>query len=495
MVKEIPFIGEIDRWGLSPNYIRNELSGLGPNDTLRLLVDCPGGSVTHGIAIYNLLKHSKQRIEAVIVGLCASMATVVIGACDSIEAYGNTVFLVHRPSTLFYWDYKNVNDLEEERDILLQMENAMLDSYVRNTSLTEKEFRKKFFDDGKDHVFTAAKAKEYGFIHAIVEDKELDLSSNGGYPAGFDDFDERDKAKFGRYAATINPKVLKLENNLEFNLIDIAMATATKAKEKVESTTNEDQLQELQKKLDDSNAKNKELESKISSLESDIETANALHSTITDERDTLQEQVTALQASMEGSEQSGAELVKAQKEINALKEDLKNSNEELQKNSVMNALKVVFAGMYFNADKEINSAMQQTCSDQFMKIYSVKSEEGVFKIFDKAKQENVTGTLEELASNFALTKGYAKVKQPGVNITSATSSYAGEEIDSDTITHEDEASENQARRDAYTKKLHKIAKEGADKGYMVGSKEMAKFFEEHNMLSPSHRYHSKFEKE
>ena len=70
-------------------------------DTIEVDLASLGGSVMHGMKIYNLLKSNKANIEINVTGWTASMGTVIAMAADEgkLKMVDNNHFLVHEART------------------------------------------------------------------------------------------------------------------------------------------------------------------------------------------------------------------------------------------------------------------------------------------------------------------------------------------------------------------------------------------------------------
>ena len=76
---------EIGGGGVTANQIRKELARLNSADSICVHISSPGGEVYEGYTIYNLLKNSGKEINVKIEGLCASIATLIAMAGDTIS--------------------------------------------------------------------------------------------------------------------------------------------------------------------------------------------------------------------------------------------------------------------------------------------------------------------------------------------------------------------------------------------------------------------------
>lgn len=86
-----------------------------------------GGSVTGGLAIANAFKgYSKGKVTANVLGIAASMASVVACAADEIRMGKGAFMMVHNPWTIALGD---ANDLRKEADTLDQIKASIIAFY------------------------------------------------------------------------------------------------------------------------------------------------------------------------------------------------------------------------------------------------------------------------------------------------------------------------------------------------------------------------------
>lgn len=74
------------------------LAGAGPNDTVQLILNTPGGSVDTALILCKALRACEARTSAFIGFTCASAGTAIALACDEWEIDENSSFMVHTGS-------------------------------------------------------------------------------------------------------------------------------------------------------------------------------------------------------------------------------------------------------------------------------------------------------------------------------------------------------------------------------------------------------------
>ncbi|WP_301419224.1 head maturation protease, ClpP-related [Microbulbifer spongiae] len=88
----------IGYWEITAKEFARELKALGNIHKINLHINCPGGDVFDGTAIYNLLKEHSAEVETWIEGIAASMGSVIALAGDTVHIAENAYYMVHNPS-------------------------------------------------------------------------------------------------------------------------------------------------------------------------------------------------------------------------------------------------------------------------------------------------------------------------------------------------------------------------------------------------------------
>lgn len=160
---EIDIFDEIGLWGVSVKDFSDQLKALAGDRAITLRINSPGGSIVDGFAMFNMLKARREHITAKVIGLAASMATVVMLAAKSVVASENSLLMIHNPASIAWGESK---DMREMADLLDKMKSQLVNTYVAKTGKTEAEVVA-----AMDAVtwFTAKEAKEWGLIDAISD--------------------------------------------------------------------------------------------------------------------------------------------------------------------------------------------------------------------------------------------------------------------------------------------------------------------------------------
>lgn len=151
--------------------IDNFLDNMSPgDDTIDIRINCRGGLISEGLAMYDKLRASGKKIIATAEGSCASMAMSILLSApkENRRSTTNAQFLIHNPIIMLGGlseDIYNAKGLMDMAQSLNNDRSVLLAQYVDRTG-TDAEILKQQMET--DAWFNAAKAKELGFISTIL---------------------------------------------------------------------------------------------------------------------------------------------------------------------------------------------------------------------------------------------------------------------------------------------------------------------------------------
>ncbi|HUT42739.1 MAG TPA: head maturation protease, ClpP-related [Desulfobacterales bacterium] len=127
-------------------------------------INSPGGDVFDGTAIFNSLRNHPAQIITRIEGIAASIASILALAGDEVQAFENTMMMIHNAWVIAIGDQ---NDLRETADVLEKIDSNFVDIYYNKSKLGKKQIRQMMHDET---WFTAKEAKEKDFIDTLLDD-------------------------------------------------------------------------------------------------------------------------------------------------------------------------------------------------------------------------------------------------------------------------------------------------------------------------------------
>ena len=157
---------EIGAWGVrARDFISDLKNVIGDAPEFNLFISSPGGDVFEGLAIYNSLKFSGKKINVIVMGIAASMASIVAMAGTTRTMPENAMLMVHNALSVGF----SATDAEQHRemaDLLDKIDNSLVGIYVTNSGQSEEAVRAVM----RANTFMSAKeALDLGFITAISD--------------------------------------------------------------------------------------------------------------------------------------------------------------------------------------------------------------------------------------------------------------------------------------------------------------------------------------
>ena len=163
---EVFIYDEIGLWGITSKQFAIDLRALGDLSKIHLHINSPGGSVTDGIAIYNLLKQSSAEVTTYIDGAAWSMGSVIALAGDRVLMAENASYMIHNPMSGVYGDAEAMRDWA---DVMDKFKSSLLSAY-RRTGKSDEELADLM---DAETWFSADEALEAGFVDEVTGAVEL----------------------------------------------------------------------------------------------------------------------------------------------------------------------------------------------------------------------------------------------------------------------------------------------------------------------------------
>ncbi len=182
-----------------------------------IYINSPGGSVSEGIAIYNILKRTRSYKRVFIDGFACSIASVIAMAGNSISMPKSSMQMIHNAWT---WTAGNASELRKAADDLDKINEVVVNAYMSKFKGTEEELRALL--DNESYL-TAEECLEYGLCTKIVEDNENTQEDvNSGIEATTNLFENKlnklvsiKNAIKELDAETVKPETVKETKNVE----------------------------------------------------------------------------------------------------------------------------------------------------------------------------------------------------------------------------------------------------------------------------------------
>jgi ATP-dependent protease ClpP protease subunit len=161
-VARIDILGPIGGWEVSGSEFLRELRALGDVDTIDLRIHSEGGSVLDGWAIANGIKSHPAHVVGTVGGMAASMASVVLCACDEIHVPKNGYVMIHNVSG---GAHGGSDELRSVADLIDKLQDDIADFYAERSGLDKEEIIKMM---SEETWMNGADALEKGFANKVL---------------------------------------------------------------------------------------------------------------------------------------------------------------------------------------------------------------------------------------------------------------------------------------------------------------------------------------
>lgn len=143
-----------------------------PEKDIHLYINSPGGSLSAGMAIYDMMQFVKCEVATYCVGMAASMGSLLLTAGTKGKRYcmPNSRVMLHQPMVAGNGFGGRASDIEIQAQELKFLKEKVIDIYSSHTG-KDKEFLAQALD--RDNFMSASEAKEFGLIDNIVEFRKM----------------------------------------------------------------------------------------------------------------------------------------------------------------------------------------------------------------------------------------------------------------------------------------------------------------------------------
>lgn len=168
---------------VTPTQFKSFISKLEDGEELQVQINSPGGSVYAGIAIANMIKQlsmNGHKTTAFVEGLAASIASVIMCACDKVVMGESSLCMIHNCWSVVQGDS---NTLRKEADTMDVMNEAIISFYKSKFDLSAEILKEMM---NQETWFSGKEAANFKFNCEVISDadgfsiaaklKDIDLS-------------------------------------------------------------------------------------------------------------------------------------------------------------------------------------------------------------------------------------------------------------------------------------------------------------------------------
>ena len=295
-VAEVYIFNEIGAYGITAQDFISEMKEY--KDTPgNFRINCIGGDVFDGMAMYNIIKKREAKTTAYIEGIAASMGSVIALAADEVVMAENSLFMIHNA-----WGgaMGEAEDMRKTASVLEKISGEIASIYKRKTRLSLDRITDMM---DEETWLNAQEAYELGFIDSISDSIKVAAKYDVSKFKNITTEQIHNKLNIN----VNNKKMTEELKNWFNNKVDEIVNSVKGAENTSEDVVTEVNVmlsdnEEISNKLSSFEASVTDLNSKIVSLEEDLTSAKG-------ENETLSTEIERLNALLNKADAKGTEVV------------------------------------------------------------------------------------------------------------------------------------------------------------------------------------------
>jgi len=140
-----------------------------PEKDINFYINCPGGIVTSGLAIYDTMQYVKPDLQTICIGQAASMGALLLAAGTKGKRFAlpHARILIHQPMGGFQGQ---ASDIEIHAKEILRMRSDLNVLLVKHTG---QPLEKIEADTERDYFMSGEDAAEYGLVDKVITHRVL----------------------------------------------------------------------------------------------------------------------------------------------------------------------------------------------------------------------------------------------------------------------------------------------------------------------------------
>ena len=143
-----------------------------PEKDISLYINSPGGSVSAGLAIYDIMQFVKCDVSTVCIGLAASMGAFLLAAGTDGKRYSlpNSRIMIHQPLIMGGGISGQASDIEIHAREIVKTKEQLTDILAKHTKQDRSTLTNA---QDRDNFMSAKEAKDFGLVDEVVESRKL----------------------------------------------------------------------------------------------------------------------------------------------------------------------------------------------------------------------------------------------------------------------------------------------------------------------------------
>ena len=151
-----------------PKMARDAVESLAAGETLRVVINSPGGDVYAGQEAFSILYNIRHinNVEIEVQSLAASAASVIAMAGKTVKMSPVAALMVHNCSTYASGDYR---DMTHTAEVLKKINECLVQAYIQKTGMTQEDL----LDMMDNETWLSANdCVKYGFADEIIKNDD-----------------------------------------------------------------------------------------------------------------------------------------------------------------------------------------------------------------------------------------------------------------------------------------------------------------------------------
>jgi len=151
-----------------------------PDKDVYLYINCPGGGVYSGLAIYDTIQFMSAPVSTICMGMAASMGALLLaaGTKGKRSALPNSRIMIHQPSG---GSQGTASDIEIQAKEILYARERINEILAGHTNQTIEQVAE---DADRDRFMSPPEAVEYGLIDQVISTQGDVVGENGKEQVG-----------------------------------------------------------------------------------------------------------------------------------------------------------------------------------------------------------------------------------------------------------------------------------------------------------------------
>lgn len=132
---------------------------------IKLYINSPGGSVTSGLAIYDVMQYVKPDVSTICIGMAASMGAVLLAAGEKGKRFAlpNSEIMIHQ---VLGGAQGQATDIKIHVDRILKIKDQLNHILAHHTGQKKAQVAE---DTERDNFMDPSEAKKYGLIDRVIK--------------------------------------------------------------------------------------------------------------------------------------------------------------------------------------------------------------------------------------------------------------------------------------------------------------------------------------